>query len=166
MINPIQSQTSQENCERCNLYKKWSPGTLHHYEFSPNAEVFELPAGSIFFNVAEVRLYAPQEVSYEGLPYSEEFLNVLGWHEYVPGHIAHIPPEKIRPSLCGSIEFKRKGGLWQIVTLILDGHHSAQRRIQQGLPVALQVVPYQVMAKLQRSSLEELMSQKVMVLEW
>lgn len=157
-----------KDCPRCQLYRDAMPGVLHKYEFTPNLEEVEYPDHPLFFNVAEIRLLAAQfPIEYIEPPYDPGFLNVLNWHEYIPGHVDHIPPESIRPSLCCQIELKpREGPLFLITNLIVDGHHSAQRRIQQGLPVALQILPYELTKPLIRHSDEELLSQKVMVLEW
>lgn len=157
-----------EDCPRCQLYQEHQGGYLHKYEFAPNSEEVEFPDHTLYFNVAEIRLSAaPFRVVYMEPPYDEAFLNVLNWHEYVPGHIDHIPPESIRPSLCCQIELKPKyNPLFLITNLIVDGHHSAKRRIQQGLPVALQILPFELTKSLIRHSEDELMNQKVMVLEW
>lgn len=159
--------TLPEYCPRCQLYKGDPEGVLHKYEFSPNAKEIEFPNQTLYFNVGEIRLWAASfPIVYMEPPYDEGFLNVLNWHEYVPGHVDHIPPESIRPSLCCQIEMKRKASpIFIITNLIVDGHHSAQRRVQQGLPVALQILPHELTKPLIRYSEEELMSQDVMIFE-
>lgn len=162
----LQSNGNQvESCERCALYRmRRMPGLLHYYDFTPLPEHFE--GGTMYFNVTEVRLYLSQaETVIERYPYDEAFLSNVSLHEYVPGHVDHIPDDAIRPTLCGNVSVKRTGGIWQIATLILDGHHSAQKLIMQRKPVILQIVPSEVMDKLLRRSVEELMTQQVVVME-
>lgn len=137
---------------------------LHYYDFTPLPDQFE--GGQMFFNVTEVRMHLNSAViEIERPPYTEGFLNTISLHEYVPGHVEHIPDDKIRPTLCASISVKKTGGLWQIMTLVLDGHHSAMKLIGQRKPVVLHVVPHEVMDKLVRHSLDELMNQEVVVLQ-
>lgn len=120
----------------------------------------------MYFNVTEVRMrLSSAEIVIEKPPYSEGFLINMSLHEYVPGHVDHIPDDKIRPTLCGNVSVKQTGGIWQIATLILDGHHSAQKLILQRKPVVLQIVPSEVMDKLLRHSVEELMNQELIVME-
>jgi hypothetical protein len=134
---------------------------LHHYEYTPS-DAYDSPV--LFFNVAEARLYA-QPVEYEDFPYSEGFIQLATAHEFIPEHMHHIPEDKIRPSLVGHIEMKKKSGGTELCTLMLDGHHSAAIRMMRSQTVELQFVPTAIMNTLAKHSIEELMNQSLIVLE-
>lgn len=151
-------------CARCKarIEMEIEGGLLHHYQYAPNS-VYDSP--ELFFNVAEARLLASPVVYREDFPYSEGFVELVSSHEFAPNHWLHIPDDSIRPSLVGCVELKRKDGVVEPVTLMLDGHHSAVRRIIKGEPVALQYVPTEVMNQIVKHSLEELKNSRVLVLE-
>lgn len=150
------------NCQRCDIATTTEP-VLHSYEWHQD----ELNI-TLWWNVTEVRLLLGNKAErhiYQ-FPYQEGFVDLVHAHEVFSNHIAHIPADKICASLVGDLWLPNKlTGAPERYTLMLDGHHSALSRIQQRLPVELEIIPDGLMFATAAMSQEELMDREALVLE-
>lgn len=150
------------NCHRCDIATTSDP-VLHSYEWHHD----ELNL-TLWWNVTEVRplLGDNPEKHIEQFPYQQGFIELVQAHEIFTEHIAHIPPDKIRPSLIGDLWLPNKvTGERERYTLMLDGHHSAMSRIMQSQSVELDRIPDELMLLTSAMSHEELMNRNLLVLE-
>lgn len=151
-------------CERCEITKEH--GILHHYEWGNKDNTYHL-----FFNVAEIRLaMMPLEIDdvrEEPYPYQAGFEKLVNSHEITHDHIAHIPPDRIRPSLIGNMSLINPiSGESELHTIMLDGHHSALRMMGEKGTVLLEIIPTELMESLTYKTFEELRAADPLVLEW
>lgn len=150
------------NCHRCDIATTTEP-VLHSYEWHHD----ELNL-TLWWNITEVRLLLGNkaEKHIEHFPYQEGFIELVQAHEISPEHIAHIPADKIRPSLIGDLWLPNKDtGECERYTVMLDGHHSAMSRIMQNQTVELDRIPDALMLVTAAMSQEDLMNRDLIVLE-
>lgn len=156
---PHDTAITDDECPRCQVALCGEP-VLHSYEWTPPPEFL---APTVFWNVAEVRLRMrdyPRELAVEEYPYSKDFVAFASAHDMVWGHVPHIPPDRVRPSLVGHLSLPAPGGggKRELCSVMLDGHHSALSRIMVRQPVELEVVPEAVLLDCARFSREQLIS--------
>ena len=154
---PHETTIVDGECPRCQIAVCGTP-VLHSYEWTPPPEFM---SETVFWNVAEIRLRMkghPREVALEEYPYSPGFVELTSAHDVVWGHVPHIPPDRVRPSLVGNLSLPdpRSPGERALCSVMLDGHHSALSRIMLRQTVELEIVPEAVLLACARFSREQL----------
>jgi hypothetical protein len=140
---------------------------LHNYEWTPPSYT---DSPTLFFNVTEVRLALQIlniiYIETEEYPYDEGLIGLTLSHELTLDHVNHIPEDRIQPSLVGNIYLPRKEtGEPELYSIMLDGHHSALRCINEKRVVRYQLVPPIVMQAMAYKSFEDMVNSPVVVLE-